>query len=182
MLPAAPAAAPRARSSASRPRSPSPPHRASSRRGLPDAGPPPTHSLPAPPNGHAHLTSCDVQTINNIRFNVGNRYRVCDVIGEGAYGIVCSAIHRATGQKVAIKKIQPFEHQMFALRTLRELKLLRYFQECDVSENIISILDIVKPASYDVFQEVYLIQELMETDLHRVIRTQKLSDDHGESC
>jgi hypothetical protein len=114
------------------------------------------------------------------RFNVGSRYRVCDVIGEGAYGVVCSAIHRPTGQKVAIKKIQPFEHQMFALRTLRELKLLRHFQEKDVSENIISILDVVRPPSFEAFNEVYLIQELMETDLHRVVRSQKLSEDHGE--
>jgi mitogen-activated protein kinase 1/3 len=114
------------------------------------------------------------------RFNVGSQYRVCDVIGEGAYGVVCSAIHRPTGQKVAIKKIQPFEHQMFALRTLRELKLLRHFQEKDVSENIISILDVVKPPSFEAFNEVYLIQELMETDLHRVVRSQKLSDDHCE--
>ncbi|GAC98726.1 likely protein kinase [Pseudozyma hubeiensis SY62] len=115
---------------------------------------------------------------NAISFRVGNKYKVCEIIGEGAYGVVCSAIHRATGQKVAIKKIQPFEHQMFALRTLRELKLLRFFQECDVSENIISILDIIKPSTYEAFTEVYLVQELMETDLHRVIRTQELSDDH----
>lgn len=94
---------------------------------------------------------------------------------------------------------------MFCLRTLREMKLLRYFNH----ENIISILDIQKPRSYETFQEVYLIQvrtctlycwtltkqiplrlertlitasgliqELMETDMHRVIRTQDLSDDH----
>ncbi|SCV74308.1 BQ2448_6740 [Microbotryum intermedium] len=113
-----------------------------------------------------------------IRFSVGSKYAVQDVIGEGAYGVVCSAIHRPTGQKVAIKKIAPFDHSMFCLRTLRELKLLRYFSEQDVSENIISIVDIIKPTSFDAFKEVYLIQELMETDLHRVIRTQNLSDDH----
>lgn len=79
---------------------------------------------------------------------------------------------------------------MFCLRTLRELKLLRYFAEMNVSENvrrplvvlfsrgqIISIVDIVKPASFADFKEVYLVQELMETDMHRVIRTQSLSDD-----
>lgn len=43
---------------------------------------------------------------------------------------------------------------MFCLRTLREMKLLRYFNH----ENIISILDIQKPLSYDHFTEVYLIQ------------------------
>lgn len=81
---------------------------------------------------------------------------------------------------------------MFCLRTLREMKLLRYFNH----ENIISILDIQKPRGYEHFAEVYLIQvrttsaelatananekpqELMETDMHRVIRTQDLSDDH----
>ncbi|KAJ1020060.1 hypothetical protein NDA16_004340 [Ustilago loliicola] len=126
----------------------------------------------------SHPVSRDEKTKWAISFRVGSKYKVCEIIGEGAYGVVCSAIHRATGQKVAIKKIQPFEHQMFALRTLRELKLLRFFQECDVSENIISILDIIKPSTYEAFTEVYLVQELMETDLHRVIRTQELSDDH----
>lgn len=63
---------------------------------------------------------------------------------------------------------------------------------------IISIVDIIRPPSIEAFKEVYLIQvspsmppenralsnkvlssqELMETDMHRVIRTQDLSDDH----
>lgn len=65
-----------------------------------------------------------------------------------------SALHKPSGQKVAIKKITPFDHSMFCLRTLREMKLLRYFNH----ENIISILDIQKPRSYETFTEVYLIQ------------------------
>ncbi|KAH0354816.1 mitogen-activated protein kinase, partial [Aureobasidium melanogenum] len=109
-----------------------------------------------------------------ISFNVSEQYDIQDVVGEGAYGVVCSALHKPSGQKVAIKKITPFDHSMFCLRTLREMKLLRYFNH----ENIISILDIQKPRSYETFTEVYLIQELMETDMHRVIRTQELSDDH----
>ncbi|KAG1452737.1 hypothetical protein G6F56_007741 [Rhizopus delemar] len=92
------------------------------------------------------------------QFNGGDQYDVVDVVG----------------QMVAIKRILPFDHAMFCLRTLREIKLLKYFNH----ENIISILDIMKPKSLDDFTEVYLIQELMETDMHRVIRTQDLSDDH----
>ncbi|EPQ52016.1 Pkinase-domain-containing protein, partial [Gloeophyllum trabeum ATCC 11539] len=107
-------------------------------------------------------------------FLVSHNYQVLDVIGEGAYGVVCSAMHVPTQRKVAIKRITPFDHSMFALRTLREIKLLRHFHH----ENIISILDILRPTSLDDFKEVYLVQELMETDLHRVIRTQELSDDH----
>ncbi|KAG9009775.1 MAP kinase Pmk1 [Tulasnella sp. JGI-2019a] len=108
-------------------------------------------------------------------FHLGTTdYQVIDVIGEGAYGIVCSALHIPSQQRVAIKKITPFDHAMFCLRTLREIKLLRHFRH----ENIISILDILKPESLESFKEVYLVQELMETDMHRVIRTQELSDDH----
>ena len=83
-------------------------------------------------------------------------------------------MHLPSQRKVAIKRITPFDHSMFCLRTLREIKLLRHFHH----ENIISILDILCPPSLDDFKEVYLVQELMETDLHRVIRTQELSDDH----
>lgn len=109
-----------------------------------------------------------------VSFRVSDHYQVLEIVGEGAYGVVCSAIHTPTNQKVAIKKIEPFERLMLCLRTLRELKLLKHFNH----ENIISILAIQRPATYESFNEIYLIQELMETDLHRVIRTQKLTDDH----
>jgi len=69
-------------------------------------------------------------------WRVGTQYQVLDVVGEGAYGIVCSAVHRPSGRKVAIKKIAPFDHSMFCLRTLRELKLLKFLSECGVSENV----------------------------------------------
>ncbi|QNP99977.1 Mitogen-activated protein kinase [Yarrowia lipolytica] len=112
--------------------------------------------------------------VRTLAFNVSDHYQILDMVGEGAYGIVCSALHTPSGQKVAIKKITPFGRSMFCLRTLREIKLLRHFSH----ENIIGILDVQKPASFESFNEVYLIQELMDTDLHRVIRTQELSDDH----
>ncbi|TFY60320.1 hypothetical protein EVG20_g7458 [Dentipellis fragilis] len=116
--------------------------------------------------------SVDDSRLSN--FVVGTNYQLLDVIGEGAYGVVCSALHVPSQRKVAIKRITPFDHSMFCLRTLREIKLLRHFHH----ENIISILDILQPPSIAEFKEVYLVQELMETDLHRVIRTQTLSDDH----
>lgn len=123
-------------------------------------------------NPHANQPKTPEQRVK--AFKVGDDYDVAVMVGEGAYGTVCSAVHKPSGQKVAIKKITPFDHSMFCLRTLREIKLLKAFNH----ENIISILDITKPESFESFKEVYLIQELMETDMHRVIRTQDLSDDH----
>jgi mitogen-activated protein kinase 1/3 len=102
---------------------------------------------------HGHAASQAQPTPRKVRFNVGmwsrllcrhccqslrlgTQYQVLDVVGEGAYGIVCSATHRPTGRKVAIKKIMPFDHSMFCLRTLRELKLLKFLSEAGVSENV----------------------------------------------
>lgn len=112
------------------------------------------------------------------RFNIGPSYELLHCLGEGAYGIVVAALHKPSGRRVAIKRVVPFDHTLFCLRTLRELKLLKFFSETCINENIISILDIVKPVSLTDFKEIYFIQELMQTDLHRVIRTQPLSDDH----
>ncbi|KAF9078071.1 putative MAP kinase [Rhodocollybia butyracea] len=111
-------------------------------------------------------------------FEVGDEYELTHTIGAGAYGEVVAAIHKPSGRKVAIKKILPFDHPLIALRTLRELKFLRYFTESCCNENIVSILDIIKPKALESFDAIYFIQELMQTDLHRVIRTQCLSDDH----
>lgn len=110
-----------------------------------------------------------------ITYDIPSHYQLVDLVGEGAYGTVCSAIHEPTNTKVAIKKIQPFSRSMFVTRTLRELKLLKFFHS---HENIISVLDIVRPTSWHKFEAVYLVQELMETDLQKIINQQNLSEDH----
>ncbi len=65
----------------------------------------------------------------------GDDYELLHSIGAGAYGQVVAAVHKPTMRRVAIKKVLPFEHPVFALRTLRELKLLKYFSETCVNEN-----------------------------------------------
>lgn len=81
-----------------------------------------------------------------------------------------------TGLEVAIKKVQKvFEKSILAKRALREIKLLRHFNG---HENITAILDmeITDPNHYN---EIYLVQELMEADLHQIIRSeQPLTDAH----
>ena len=79
---------------------------------------------------------------------------------------------------VAIKKIErAFEHKLFMQRTLRELKILRLLQH----ENIIGITTILKPASKQNFEDIYLVSDLMETDLEGIIWSeQPLTDDHTQ--
>ena len=101
---------------------------------------------------------------------IGTQYQVVDVVGEGAYGIVCSAVHRPSGRKVAIKKIAPFEHSMFCLRTLRELKLLKFLSEAGVSENVRSRVFFFQPHRRSYFSQDYLHSGYHQTTLVRSIQ------------
>ncbi|KAL4204954.1 hypothetical protein AMTRI_Chr01g112280 [Amborella trichopoda] len=97
-------------------------------------------------------------------------------IGKGAYGIVCSAFNSKLNELVAIKKIaNAFDNKMDAKRTLREIKLLRHMDH----ENVVAIRDIIPPPSRETFNDVYIAYELMDTDLHQIIRSnQALSEEH----
>ena len=77
---------------------------------------------------------------------------------------------------MAIKKIQKaFEHKLFTKRTLRELKILRVLKH----SNIASISKLLLPSSRETFEDLYVIYELMETDLKTIIRSpQILTEEH----
>lgn len=124
---------------------------------------------------HAYRKPQPDPSTRKIVFNISPNFKVESVLGEGAYGIVALAVHLPTKTKVAIKKIEPFERPLFCLRTLREIKLLRKFNN---HENIIRLYDLQKPSSFATFNEVYLIQEYMPSDLHNIIQTHVLSDQH----
>ncbi|KAL2245516.1 mitogen-activated protein kinase 19 isoform X2 [Sesamum indicum] len=96
-----------------------------------------------------------------------NRYQILEIIGKGSYGVVCAAIDTHTGGKVAIKKITDiFEHMSDAIRILREIKLLRLLRHPDIVE----IKRIMLPPSRRDFKDIYVVFELMESDLHQVIK------------
>ncbi|OVA20083.1 Protein kinase domain [Macleaya cordata] len=100
-------------------------------------------------------------------YGEGNRYKIEEVIGKGSYGVVCSAYDTHTGEKVAIKKINDiFEHVSDATRILREIKLLRLLRHPDIVE----IKHILLPPSRREFKDIYVVFELMESDLHQVIK------------
>eukprot|EP00245_Coleochaete_scutata_P009391 TRINITY_DN3079_c0_g1_i1.p1 TRINITY_DN3079_c0_g1~~TRINITY_DN3079_c0_g1_i1.p1 ORF type:complete len:381 (+),score=69.68 TRINITY_DN3079_c0_g1_i1:142-1284(+) len=116
-------------------------------------------------------------TIFNNTFEVPAKYvPPIRPIGRGSYGYVCSAVNVESGEEVAIKKIGcAFENRVDAKRTLREIKLLRHIDH----ENVIAIRDVLRPPEKRDFNDVYIVYELMDTDLHQIIRsTQPLTEDH----
>ena len=107
---------------------------------------------------------------------VDTKYVAMKPIGRGAYGTVCSSLNSETNETVAIKKIHNvFDNRVVALRTLREMKLLRYLRH----ENIICLKDIMMPLHRKRFKDVYLVSQLMDSDLEKIIiSSQPLSSDH----
>ena len=78
---------------------------------------------------------------------IGADYKLLHSLGEGAYGTVVAALHRPSGRQVAIKKVRPFEHTLFCLRTLRELKLLRFFSDTCQNENVSAVFAVFRTAA-----------------------------------
>lgn len=108
----------------------------------------------------------NVYMVLGSKFEVDKRYEIIDPVGSGAYGVVVAAkdLEAADPENnlVAIKKIEKaFEHKVFAQRTLRELKIMRLLQH----DNIIGVQTLLKPRSRKEFKEIYVVSELMETDL-----------------
>lgn len=114
-------------------------------------------------------------------FNLGTATFVLDpsyselkVLGQGSYGVVVSAQSERLHKKVAIKKVTPVaKHVIDAKHVLREVRLLRHMGK---HENIISLEDLIYREAQD---ELYIVMELMDTDLHQVIQSkQPLTEQH----
>nr|GMD92591.1 mitogen-activated protein kinase 19-like [Ipomoea batatas] len=69
-----------------------------------------------------------------------NRYKILAIIGKGSYGVVCAALDTHTGEKI-----------------------LRH-------PDIVEIKRIMIPPSRRDFKDIYVVFELMESDLHQVIK------------
>lgn len=154
--------------------------------------------------GGLYGSSCAPLQVCGSLFECPAKYLPIKPIGKGAYGVVwwvtvrdwvlnmppahvltdtfalarSSAKNLENQEKVAIKKIaNAFDNVIDAKRTLREIKLLRHLSH----ENIVQIKDIIPPTNRDAFKDLYVVYELMDTDLHQIIRSpQPLSNDHSQ--
>ncbi len=106
-----------------------------------------------------------------------------------AYGIVWKSVDRKSGEIVALKKIfDAFTNPTDAQRTYREIMFLQVreeiiirifwpilLQEFSSHENVIQLLNVIR-ARND--QDIYLVFEFMDTDLHAVIKAKILQPVH----
>uniref|UniRef100_A0A453N6K9 non-specific serine/threonine protein kinase n=1 Tax=Aegilops tauschii subsp. strangulata TaxID=200361 RepID=A0A453N6K9_AEGTS len=100
-------------------------------------------------------------------YGEASQYQIEEIIGRGSFGVVAAAVDTQTGERVAIKKIHDmFEHASDGTRILWEIKLLRLLRH----PNIVEIKHILLPPARREFRDIYVVFELMESDLQKVMQ------------
>ncbi|RHY35036.1 hypothetical protein DYB32_000436 [Aphanomyces invadans] len=99
------------------------------------------------------------------------------VVGKGTYGVVIAASDCINGGTYAIKKIAQFmRHPKVAMLAFREIQLMN---KLGAHPCIMGVHELQRPLSFEAFDDLYIVQSLMETDLCRVIHSKEhLSDEH----
>ena len=118
------------------------------------------------------------------QFKLPAQYTPQAIVGKGSYGVVCAAREKPSttpkgsthgdDRRVAIKRIKPVAGDAWDARhTLREVRLMRLLAP---HPNVISLLNLVLSAEEG---ELYIVMELMDSDLHQIIQSkQELSEPH----
>jgi mitogen-activated protein kinase 1/3 len=116
---------------------------------------------------------------NNEKFYLHPRYKIGEVIGNGAYGSVIYAYDLKNNINVAIKKLKPITDIVDLKRVLREIIIMKYMKH----ENIVSLYDVIFHVNVNPnikkIGDCYLIMEKMDSDLQKIISSkQELTDEH----
>lgn len=79
---------------------------------------------------------------------------------------------------MAIKKVaNAFEDMVDAKRMLREVRLMRQFNH----PNVVKLYDIMEPPYIEDFDDLYIVTELMSTDLQKILYSKtKLSEEQAQ--
>ena len=101
-------------------------------------------------------------------WEVGTKYKIEKIIGQGSYGSVARATMLSTGQKVAIKKMDDiFDDEIDCKRILREVTLLRKLKHpC-----IVNLIELIMPADPDNFTTLYMVLEYAESDMKKILKS-----------
>ncbi|KAM3569793.1 hypothetical protein VYU27_008118 [Nannochloropsis oceanica] len=126
--------------------------------------------------GHTHTPARKVVVIEGTEFVIDPRYEVTRRLGNGAYGVVVAAKDTITNTPVAIKKcFNIFQSLSDAKKIAREVRLLRQMDHPNITR-IITVIPPLTPA----FDEVYIVSELMDIDMHNLmyLSREKITPDH----
>ena len=99
-------------------------------------------------------------------------------LGGGTFGRVV-AVRTTTGAEFAIKKFtNPFQDSTFALRTYREICILRHLSQHGCP-HILNYVGTYSPQMHDEkLQELYLVTEKCDSDLRTVLQCNQLTVPH----
>eukprot|EP00808_Paulinella_micropora_P004087 g83028.t1 len=114
-------------------------------------------------------------------FSLDTKYKPERILGGGAYGTVMQAEDTSITDKterkhkrerVAIKKVafNPTKIRILALRTLREIYILRHLQH----PNLPKLYDLLPPLQSDPFDNIYYVMDSMDTNLGRIIGSRQV--------
>eukprot|EP01064_Diplonema_japonicum_P025911 TRINITY_DN37331_c0_g1_i1.p1 TRINITY_DN37331_c0_g1~~TRINITY_DN37331_c0_g1_i1.p1 ORF type:complete len:372 (+),score=58.49 TRINITY_DN37331_c0_g1_i1:39-1154(+) len=111
------------------------------------------------------------EVVEGIAKELPDQYKVNTVVGFGSYGLVCSA--EVDGNPVAVKKVSDlFLDGGDCKRILREIKLLKHLKHPNIL-TLTAILQGQTAATVDTYNQIYLITDLLETDLHTIIKSEQ---------
>ncbi|CAE7205584.1 NTF4 [Symbiodinium natans] len=100
-----------------------------------------------------------------------SRYEVKNIIGSGSYGSVCEAYDKERDQNVAIKRVKHmFDDLVDCKRILRETAIMTRLTH----PHIVQIYDIIEPSHMRSFDELYIVMELCDSDMKKLIKTDVL--------
>jgi len=109
--------------------------------------------------------------------SIKKKYEIVQKLGKGAYAVVFKAVDKKTKSVVALKKIfDAFQNATDAQRTFREIMYLQALAARG-DENIIRLQKVMKAENDN---DIYLVFDYMDTDLHAVIRANILEPVHKQ--
>ena len=108
-------------------------------------------------------------------FELPRQFTGYSPVGQGAFGVVVSAEDdRQVGaaRRVAIKKLRNiFTSSKSACNILQELSIMRFLHH----ENLLTLHDVIVPHGKR-FNDIYVVTELMDSDLSSVLKTKQFLD------
>jgi mitogen-activated protein kinase 1/3 len=101
-------------------------------------------------------------------WEVGSEYQIKKIIGQGSYGSVAQAIHKATGKVVAIKRMDDiFADNEDCKKMVREILLLKAMK----SHYVTQLLDFIEPQDFNTFRDIYIVMDFIDADLKKVLKS-----------